>query len=122
VLLRYPEGKQRLASSRYYWTKKEVSGRPTVALLHKTLWVGENASVSAEREFYVGQGYNSMFTVVAAVPYQGGTLLIAANRTFTERVTGIGRGLKKTMGRKVVAAKFAERFEHLRETFERDSR
>jgi len=122
TLIRYPEGKESLASSRYYWTKKEVSGRPTIALLHKTLWVGEHASVAGEREFYVGQGYNSMFTVVAGVPYQGGTLLIAANRTFTERVTGMGRSLKKTMGRKVVAAKFAERFEHLRAAFEQNSR
>ena len=122
ALDRYPEGSDSLTSSRYYWTKKEVSGRPSVALVHKTLWVGESACVVGEREFYVGQGYNTMFTVVGAVPYGDGTLLIAANRTFSERVTGMGRSLKKTMGRKVVAAKFAERFEYLRSAFEQDRR
>jgi hypothetical protein len=118
ALDRYPQGRDALSSSRLYWTKKDVSGRSTIALLHKTLWVGENAAMAAEREFYVGQGYNTMFTVVGAIPYDGGTLVLAANRTFAERVSGLGRRLKKTIGRKLVAAKFAERFEHLRSVLE----
>jgi hypothetical protein len=78
------------------------------------LAVGENGALGADLEFYVAHTYNSMLTLTGCAPYEGGTLLLAANRTFTEKVTGMGRSLKKSMGRKMVAKKFAARFEYLR--------
>jgi hypothetical protein len=114
VLLHYPTSSEGLTESRYYWTKKHVSGRPAFALVHQMLVVGENGALGSETEFYVGHTYNSMLTISGVAPYEGGTLVLAANRTFTEKVTGMGRGLKKSMGREVIAKKFAERFGNLR--------
>jgi len=114
VLLHYPTSSEILTESRFYWTKKHVSGRPAFALVHQILLVGDNGALAAEIEFYVGHTYNSMLTISGVTAYEGGTLVLAANRTFTERVTGMGRGLKKSIGREVIAKKFAERFGNVR--------
>ena len=114
LLLHYPASSESLTESRFYWTKKHVSGRPAFALVHQMLAVGDNGALAAELEFYVGHTYNSMLTILGVAPYQDGTLVLAANRTFTERVTGMGRGLKKSIGREMIAKKFAERFGRLR--------
>ena len=78
--------------------------------------IEDDAAVAAEREFYVGHSYNSMLTLVGTAPYADGTLVFAAVRTFSEKVAG--GGLKKSIGRKLVGKKFAERFEKLRAAVE----
>jgi hypothetical protein len=114
ALLRYPASRESLTDSRFYWTKKSVADRPGFALLHRMLAVGDNGALQVDLEFYVGHTYNSMLTICGVAPYEGGTLVLAVNRTFTEKVTGMGRSLKKSIGRKMIAGKFAERFEDLR--------
>ena len=114
ALLHYPVSSESLTDSRFFWTKKQVSGRPAISLVHQMLSVGDSGALGAELEFYVGHTYNSMLTILGVAPYEDGTLVLAANRTFTEKVTGLGRGLKKSIGRNVVAKKFSMRFENLR--------
>lgn len=112
ALENYPGSMDGISNSRLLWIKKVVSDRPTAALAHRLLLVDGDIAIVAEREFYVGHTYNSMLTLAAVAPYENGALVFAANRTFTEKVGG--SGLRKRMGRKLVARKFAQRFEHLR--------
>jgi len=108
----YPDSMDGISNSRLLWIKKIVSDRPMVALVHRLLLVDGDIAIVAEREFYAGHTYNSMLTLAAVVPYEDGSLVFAANRTFTEKVGG--SGLRKVMGRKLVARKFAQKFELLR--------
>ena len=43
---------------------------------------------------------------------------MAVNHTSTEQVTGLGSGIKKKVGRKVVAEEMARQFNDLRATLE----
>jgi len=112
ALENFPDSMDAISDSRLLWIKKTVAKRPTAALAHRLLLIDGDIAVVAEREFYVGHTYNSMLTIAAVVPYADGALVFAANRTFTEKVGGTG--FRKKMGRKLVARKFAQRFEHLR--------
>ncbi len=112
ALENYPDSMDAITDSRLLWIKKTVANRPTAALAHRLLLIDRDIAVVAEREFYVGHTYNSMLTVAAVVPYADDALVFVANRTFTEKVRGTG--LRKRMGRKLVARKFAQRFEQLR--------
>jgi len=112
ALENYPDSMDGISNSRLLWIKKIVADRPMVALAHRLLLVDGDIAIVAEREFYAGHTYNSMLTLAAVVPYEDGALVFAANRTFTEKVGG--SGLRKIMGRKLVARKFAQKFEQLR--------
>jgi hypothetical protein len=112
ALQNYPESMDAITESRLLWIKKIIADRPTVALVHRLLLIDGDIAIVAEREFYVGHTYNSMLTIAAVAPYAEGALVFAANRTYTEKVRGAS--FMKAIGRKKVASKFAERFEHLR--------
>lgn len=118
ALLGYPEITSPHTEDRFYWVKKTVDKRPCFALVHETLERHDRIAVAAEVEFYVGHTYNSMVTFLGVSPYEGGAVVFAGNRTFTDKVTGLGRSLKKSMGRKIIAQKMAERFERLRDLLE----
>jgi hypothetical protein len=112
ALVNYPGSMEEIDESRLLWMKKTVANRPAVALAHRMLVVDGDIAIVAEREFYVGHTYNSMLTIAAVVEYNGGSLIFATNRTFTEKVRGAN--FRKTVGRKRVAQAFARRFEEIR--------
>ena len=112
ALLDYPGSMEEIDESRLLWMKKSVAKRPAVVLAHRMLVVDGDIAVVAEREFYVGHTYNSMLTIAAVVPHEGGSLIFATNRTFTEKVRGAK--IRKTVGRKRVAQAFARRFDEIR--------
>ena len=112
ALVNYPGSMEPLSESRLIWIKKTVAKRPLVALAHRLLLIDGDVAIVAEREYYVGHTYNSMLTIAAVVPYGDGSLVFAANRTFSEKVEGAA--FKKNMGRKAVAKGFSKRLEELR--------
>jgi hypothetical protein len=117
ALRRYPQGMEGIEEDRLLWIEKATrDGRPLLTLVHRLVQIEEDKAIAAEREFYVGHGYNSLLTLVAVMPHDAGTLVIAANRTFSDRLEG-GK-LRKSAGRKFVGRKLAEHFAHLRDVLE----
>jgi hypothetical protein len=116
ALRHYPNGVDQVDESQLLWIKKVASKRPLVTLVHRLVQIDDDNAVAAEREFFVGHTYNSMLTLVGIAPYENGTLVFASIRTFSEKVGG--GGLSKSIGRKLVGKKFAERFARLREAME----
>ena len=45
------------------------------------------------------------------LPVQGGTVVAYTNHTFTDQVAGFGGGLKRNIGRRMMASKLTEIFE-----------
>ena len=113
-LLRFPEPLPDDTLSRFYWIKRRASGRPTYVLAHRLEQHRDDYTIAAELHFYVGHSYNSMLTVIACVPVEAGTLVLSANRLFTDKVTGFGSSLKKRIGRRQIVDAMAEHFEALR--------
>jgi hypothetical protein len=118
ALLRYPERDVPGLLERFFWLKKVVAERPAFVLAHQMLEVRPDWAIGAEREYYVGHSYNSLLTLIGAVPFESGILVFGVNRTFTDQVTGVARGMKKEHGRKLVARKLAQRFEGIRSVLE----
>ena len=118
-LLRFPERLPGDIISRFYWVKRRSDGRPAFVLMHRLEQHQDDYVIAVELQFFVGHSYNSMLTLIACVPTEEGTLVLSINRYFTDRVTGVGSGLKKKIGRRKVVAAVAEHFEELRGELER---
>ena len=118
-LMEYPRPPVEGISSRYYWFKRVTSNRPTFVLAHRLDQVLSSSTIAAELQFYVGHTYNSMLTLIGCVTVEGGTLVFAVVRLFTDRVTGKGSSLKKKIGRGQMSRAIAKHFEALRTELER---
>ena len=110
----YPKGDQRLFEHKFVWLKQSVQDRPTFALSHRCLHVEPALAFLAERQFYVGQSYNSLQVVAGAFPMGDKTLLFYLNRTSTDQVAGFMSGTRHSVGRKMMAKELRSYFETLR--------
>jgi hypothetical protein len=82
--------------------RKTVGDRPIYSLAHRFGRVTDNVIAAVHREFFVAGAYFATQIVFLGVPYEGGTLLLLGNDTFTEQVAGFGSGLKHGVGRDVL--------------------
>ena len=67
--------------------------------------------MAVQRQFYVSTGYNCEQAILGMLPMQNGTLVLYANRTSTDQVTGFGGGAKRKIGSKLLASQIEELFE-----------
>lgn len=118
-LLRYPDGPRGGLVQRFYWIKRIANDRPAYVLTHRMEQAHGEFVVASELQYYVGHAYNSMLSLIACVPSEGGTLVLSVSRLFTDQVTGFGSGLKKKIGRGQVVEAVAKLFEKLRDELER---
>ncbi len=117
-LLNYPEDPIKGVKSEFYWFKNLLENRPTFQLSHVMTDISGHYGIVAELQFYVEHTYNSMFTVIGCVPYEGGTVVFCANRTFTVQVTGFGSSLKRSIGRRRIEDAVSSHFAKLRSVLE----
>ena len=117
-LLKYPEETLKGVNNEYYWFKNRLDNRPTFQLSHYMADIRDNYAIVAELQFYVEHTYNSMFTIIGCVPYEGGTVVFCANRTFTDQVAGFGSSLKRSVGRHRVEDAISSHFAKLRRALE----
>jgi hypothetical protein len=111
ALLSYPDAMPAGFEESYEWSNFHAHGTPTIALTH-TLFIPEgDAWVAAQRQFYVSTGYNCEQAILGLLPMQQGTLVLYANRTSTDQVTGFGGGAKRKIGSKLLADQIQELFE-----------
>jgi hypothetical protein len=106
-----PEG----VESRFYWMVHEANDRPVVALAHRVFGQHDGNGVAIERRFYVHHTLNSMQSVYVAVPVETGSVLIYANRTGTDLVTGFGSSVAKGIARKLMRSQIHELLEDFAE-------
>ncbi len=111
ALLSYPDSKPAGFEESYEWSHFQAHGVPTIALTH-TLFIPEgDAWVAVQRQFYVSTGYNCEQAILGMLPMKNGTLVVYANRTSTDQVTGFGGGAKRKIGSKLLASQIEELFE-----------
>ena len=111
LLAAYPEAMPTGTEESFRWSHFEAHGVPTIALTHVLFVPDGEAWVVVQRQFYVSAGYNAEQAVAAFLPVEAGTLVVYANRTSTDQVTGLGGGAKRSLGSKLLASQLEALFE-----------
>jgi hypothetical protein len=117
-LLSYPDGKPAGTEEVFNWTSFEGHGVPTLSLTQVMLVPDGDAWIVVQREFYVSTGYNVEQAVAGFLPTAGGTVVVYANRTSTDQVTGFGGGAKRSIGSRLLASQLETIFEKARAAVE----
>lgn len=119
ALQTYPREQPADARQRYFWINQKVEGRPTFILTHRMVIVRPEGSFMAERQFYVGHSYNSLFLLAGCLPVEGGSVVFYSNHTSTDQVAGLGSGLRHSIGRGQMRDQITKSFEQIRATVAR---
>jgi len=112
--LSYPAALPAGAEEKFIWRNRQVEGRPTALLIHRVIASEGGGEVVLARQFYAGHSYNSNQLAIAGIPYREGSLVIYANRTFTDQVAGFGSGMKRSIGQKQAQGEIAKQLKNLR--------
>ena len=113
-LLSYPKGKPEGVEESFRWSQFDAHGTPTVALTQMLLIPDGDAWLVSQRQFYVGASYNAEQALAVWLPSKGGTVMVYANRTSTDQVTGFGGGAKRSIGSKLLASQLESLFSAVR--------
>jgi hypothetical protein len=114
-LLSYPNGKPAGTQEILRWSHFDAHGTPTIALTQVLLVPDGDAYIVAQRQFYASTGYNAEQAIAAFLPAKdGGTVVVYANRTSTDQITGFGGGTKRSLGSKVLSSQLESMFEKAR--------
>lgn len=97
--LNYPAPLPTDIEEHFFWLNRIVDDRPTTILNHRMLHSSDTASIIITRQFFVGHSYNSSHLIIGCLPYRDGSLVFYTHRTSTDQVTGLGKKLKRSMGR-----------------------
>lgn len=115
LLQDYPNGKPPGTEEILRWSQFDAHGTPTIALTHVLIVPDGDAYLLAQRQFYVSTGYNAEQALAAFLPAKdGGTVVVYANRTSTDQITGFGGGTKRSLGSKILSSQLETMFEKAR--------
>jgi hypothetical protein len=98
-----------------HWLEKIADGRRVVALADQIVYFDRSSALAAEIHYYVSGTYDALLTVVGATPVEDQTLMFAISHTFTDRVAGVGSGLRHRVARRIVSEGLAAHLERVRE-------
>lgn len=110
----YPEGQPPEIRHEFRWRKQRVEGRPAFILEHSRLQAGEGYILSTNTQFFVGHTYNSQVVAWLLLPYEGDTLVFAANSTSTDAIAGLFSGIASSVGQDRMKAEIKSYFESAR--------
>lgn len=111
AMVNYPAGDQSQIQSTFMWLKQVVQDRPTFILSHRMVFEDEGMVYRLERQFYVGQSYNSLMIVIGVFPAGDKTALFYLNRTSTDQVAGFMSGTRHSVGRKMMEKEVRKQFD-----------
>ena len=111
AIVNYPKGDQSKLKSTFMWLKQNVQDRPTFVLSHRMQFEDKGLVLHVERQFYVGQSYNSLQISVGLFPSGDKTTLFYLNRTSTDQVAGFMSGTRHSLGRKFMEKEVRELFD-----------
>ena len=116
ALAEFPKGQSSDITSRIYWMKRAVEGRPAFILAHQMVEAGDDYVLMSHRQFFVGHTYDSLQVVALALPVQGGSAVFYVNSAFTDKVTGFFSGVAHSVGQGRMKDDLTKYFETVRET------
>jgi hypothetical protein len=119
ALLSFPADPWTGMEHRLFSYAQDVEGQRTFILSHRSAVRGDHDALITEQRYYVSQAYECRFTVSDCYEARGGTLMFFVTRIFTDRVAGVGSGLKHAVGRRKMLADVAEKQKHAREQLAR---
>lgn len=109
----YPEIPHPEIQSKLAWARNDAEGRVLVSLTHRVFGSSETSAVAIEHRYYIHHTLTSMQAVAVAFPVAEGTVVLYANRTGTDLVTGFGSSIAKKIG----TALMRREVRHLVDTF-----
>ena len=114
TLTEYPRATVSGMQQVFRWMHYNIDGATTLVLMHEITATDGGARAVVQRQYYVSNGYNSEQAVAGFLPVQGGTIVAYTNHTFTDQVAGFGGGVKRSIGRRMMASKLTQMFEAAR--------
>ncbi len=111
----YPASSNPDISSKIYWVKRTVEGRPTFILIHQMVQAGDDFTLTSQRQFYVGQTYESLQMIGLALPAEEGVMVFSVNSVFTDQITGFFSGVALSVGQGRTKDDMAKHFETVRQ-------
>lgn len=117
--LNYPAALPANSVEQFTWANRNVEDRPTAILNHRVMVTGDAGGIILARQFYVGHSYNSTHVVAGGLPYKDGTLVFYSTRSSTDQVTGIGSGLRHSIGREQLKKEMIKRLQRLNKDLKR---
>ena len=117
--LNYPAALPPNATEQFTWANRNVEDRPTPILNHRVMVTSDAGGIVLARQFYVGHSYNSSHVVAGGLPYKDGTLVFYSTRSSTDQVTGIGSGLRHSIGREQLKKEMIKRLQRLNKDLKR---
>lgn len=119
VWLNYPVALPPNATEQFTWANRNVEDRATPILNHRIMVTSDAGGIVLARQFYVGHSYNSSHVVAGGLPYKDGTLVFYSTRSSTDQVTGIGSGLRHSIGREQLKKEMIKRLQRLNKDLKR---
>lgn len=114
ALIDYPRAAVPGMRQTFRWVNYNIDGTTTLVLVHELTAADGAARAVVQRQFYVSEGYNTEQAVAGFLPVQSGTVVAYTNHTFTDQVAGFGGGVKRGIGRRMMASKLTQMFETTR--------
>jgi len=115
LLDKYPQGAPSDLAENFYWSQFKAHGEDTIALVHAFQRTFGGTLIGVERHYYVSTGYNAEQAIAGFLPAPKGTLVIYTNHTSTDQLAGFGSGVKRSIGREIMASELRKLFKEARE-------
>jgi hypothetical protein len=115
----YPQVGAKGLQHRFFWDKKTVEGRPMFSLRHEMVQLKPDGATIGNREFYISNNLNTLQVAIALLPHGTQTLVVMANQTYTDKVSGSGHFVAVRVGRNIVESNIKPLFEQLQKTLGR---
>jgi hypothetical protein len=114
MLLDYPAAQPAGTENLFRWAQIDAHGVPTLTLTHSAYVPDGDAFFVVQRMFYVSSGFNAEQAIAAVLPVQGGSVVVYANRTSTDQVTGFGGSVKRSIGSQLLESQLEGIFQKAR--------
>jgi hypothetical protein len=99
----YPKAELSDARQHYFWIRSPIRNRPALILSHRAAWQQGDVYMVGERHFYISHFFNGGYTMAFSIPVQEGRLFAMMERLWIDGYSGMA-GLKRSLGRKMIAS------------------
>ncbi len=115
--LNYPKILSNKYIENFYWYKDVMDDRPVFMLKHQMIKVKKNMAMVAERQYYISHGLDAIQMQMIVLPYKKGTFIGLSSQSFTQKVSGFGRGIAVKVGRNMMTKQIKPMLEKLHKKF-----
>jgi hypothetical protein len=102
AIARYPSASSEGIERRFYWIVHGAEDELLVTLAHRVYAQRDGYIIGFDHRYYVNHTANSMQVVVVVVPVDEGSVVIYANRTYTDLVAGFMGAVARGIGRVIM--------------------